>query len=173
MGKLLSGHYGRPPEAESMAEISLRECNQKLGLKPSDFVSEGPPAFFKKAYGTRSRYLLFLLDVSETPGNKIWRPGYYLLPLNAVDVLKALDATRKTVVGTIGLMPIELRTKETLPDDVLARAQHWAQESQPLFFKCHCAYLELRVDPPWALRRRWRARLRCPSRCQPALTAPL
>ncbi|MFA5975075.1 MAG: hypothetical protein WC859_02805 [Elusimicrobiota bacterium] len=168
MGKLLSGHYGHSPEAEAV-DISLRECNQKLGLKPNDFVSEGQPKFFEKSYGTKSRYLLFLLEAAEIEGNAIWKPGYYLLPLEAADVLKALDHKRGNV-GDGSILPIEIRTSERPPDGVLARARRWAEESQPLFFKCGCTFLELKLDPPWAFRKRWRARLRCSRRCQPALT---
>jgi len=172
MGRLLSGHYGQPPEAES-ARLSLRECNQKLGLKPGDFVSEGPPKFFQKSFGTRSRYLLFQTDPEETAGSAVWKAGYYLLPLEAADVLQALDG--KNHAGAGGVLPtrIEVKSDEPPPARVLERAQQWAKQSQPLFFRCGCEWLELRLDPPWALRRRWRARLRCPKRCQPALTVQL
>ena len=90
MGKLLSGRYGSQPDAESIA-LSLRDCNQKLNLKPSDFVSEGHPKFFEKAFGAAGRYLLFFAEDDDVQGNPIWRRGYYLLPLEAKDVLAALD----------------------------------------------------------------------------------
>jgi hypothetical protein len=168
MGKLLSGHYGNPPEAESM-EISLRDCHQKLGLKPSDLVSQGPPKFFEKNYGSMSRYLLVLLDERETAENAMWKPGYYLLPLEAKDVLDAL-AGRRPPPSQGRMLPITIQSKKDAPSDILVAAKRWAEGSQPLFFKCGCDHLELKLEPPWAMRRRWRVRLRCPKRCQPALS---
>src|SRR5689334_23200639 len=106
MGKLLSGHYGSPPEAESIA-ITLAECNQKLNLKPSDFVSSGPPKFFEKNFGSSTRYLLFLLEASEIKESHVWKPGYYLLPLDAKDVLSAIEQRRTGAPGSENVLPIE------------------------------------------------------------------
>lgn len=171
MGKLLTGHYGEAPEAESMA-FSLTDCHQRLGLKPSDFVSEGPPDFFNKNYGAKGRYLIFQTDTDEIASNPAWRSGYYLLPIEAADVLEAL--AKRRLGGTAERhLPIQLEAKVMPPEAIVAKAQQWAEASQPLFFKCKCDHLELRMDAPWAMRRRWRARLRCPSRCQPPLTVLL
>ncbi len=171
MGKLLSGRYGSEPEAESIA-ISLSECNQKLSLKPSDFVSEGAPTFFEKNFGSASRYLLFKLEPEEVKDNRIWRPGYYLLPLEAKDVLAAIDKKRTPGQGEITL-PIEWEDKDEAPDILVTRAMEWGRTSQPLFFKCSCKQLSIRLYSPWALRRRWKARLRCPGKCQPPITTLL
>jgi hypothetical protein len=172
MGKLLSGHYGHPPDAESI-DISLKECNQKLNLKPSDFVSVGAPTFFKKAYGARGRYLLFLLPAEELEGNPIWKEGYYLLPLEAADVLDALERHKGKFQFAAEKLPIKIQYDGTPPPKVVERAEKWADKSQPLFFKCRCTALELELIPPWALRRHWKARLRCPKRCVPPLTTLL
>lgn len=172
MGKLLSGRYGHEPNAESVA-LTLKECNQKLNLKPSDFVSEGPPAFFKKSFGSFGKYLLFLVDPEEVADNPIWRPGYYLLPLSAADVLEALERHKHAGLAAGDKLPIEWEVDEEQaepPTLIKDRALKWASDAQPLFFICGCPNLLLRMDPPWALRRRWRARLRCPRRCQPTLT---
>ena len=170
MGKLLSGHYGQPPEAESVP-LALAEASQKLGMKPSDFVSEGPPNFFNKAFGAPGRYLVFQVESSELSGSPVWKPGYYLLPLEAADVLKALSKNRSTasVPGEQRVLPIRAEIETAPPPPVQQRLDVWLANAQPLFFKCKCEYLELRVDAPWGLRRKWKARLRCPDRCQPAL----
>ena len=172
MGKLLSGHYGSEPDAESIA-LSLRECSQKLNLRPSDFVSEGPPKFFEKAFGASGRYLLFLTDPDDIQGSPVWKPGYYLLPLEAKDVLSALEKhkTGRSVADKV--LPIEWETETNASPEIKKKAMDWAIASQPLFFRCVCKKLELRIYPPWALRHRWKARLRCPKRCQPALTTLL
>jgi len=169
MGKLLSGHYGSKPEAESIP-ITLKECSQKLNMKPSDFVSAGPPKFFVKAFGAGGRYLLFLADADEVAGSAIWKFGYYLLPLDAKDVLEALSKHKGRGPADSRIMPVEWETETDAPEPVKQRALKWALDSQPLFFKCGCKSLRLRLQSPWALRRRWRARLRCPRRCQPPLT---
>lgn len=171
MGTLLSGHYGGPPEAES-GILTLQECSMRLGLKPTDFVSEGEPTFFEKKFGAKGRYLVFRTTADEVKGSPVWKQGYYLLPLEAIDVLAAFErkgggASR---AGNAKVLSVEVESKATVPEDVMARAKKWADESQPLFFKCHCDHLELRLDPPWGLRRRWKAKLRCPDRCQPQLT---
>jgi hypothetical protein len=169
MGKLLSGKYGSVPDAESIP-LSLKECNQKLNLKPSDLVSEGPPTFFEKSYGAGGRYLLFLADESDVRESSVWKPGYYLLPLNAKDVLAALEKRKEGGSDERPVLPVEWETEVDAPMQIKLKAQAWANASQPLFFKCVCSKLTLRLFPPWALRRRWKARLRCPKRCQPPLT---
>jgi len=165
MGKLLTGRYGEEPEAESL-EISLRDCHQRLGMKPSDFVSEGPPRFFRHSFDAGGRYLVYLLAVEEIAGNPIWKAGYYLLPMSALNAMKLF---RKSGASDAGqrILPISLESRGEVPPDVIDRARRWADRCQPLFFKCACDHLELRLDAPWALRTRWRARLRCPDRCQP------
>ncbi len=172
MGKLLSGRYGAEPDAESV-DLSLKECNQKLNLKPSDFVSEGPPKFFEKAFGASGRYLLYLADKVDVLDSPIWKPGYYLLPLEAKNVLSALEKHKNAPGEGIKVLPIEWERDTTAPDVIKKKAMDWAIASPPLFFKCVCKKLELRLYPPWALRRQWKARLRCPKRCQPALTTLL
>jgi hypothetical protein len=172
MGKLLSGHYGAEPDAESIA-LSLKECNQKLNLKPSDFVSEGPPKFFEKAFGASGRYLLYLADGEDVRGSPIWKTGYYLLPLEAKDVLSALEKHKNASTEGGTVLPIEWETESDASEQIKQKAMKWSIASQPLFFICVCKKLELRLYPPWALRRRWKARLRCPKRCQPALTTLL
>lgn len=170
MGKLLTGHYGESPEAESIP-LSLAECNLKLGLKPSDFVSEGEPKFFEKSFGTKGRYLLFHLETKEIAGNPIWKAGYYLLPIEAIDVLKALQGVKRADVGKI--LPVKMESKETPPPAIQERIDAWVFNAQPLFFKCSCDFLELQVKAPWGLRRHWKLKLRCPDRCQPTQTAIL
>jgi hypothetical protein len=172
MGKLLSGRYGSEPDAESIS-ISLRECNQKLNLKPSDYVSEGAPKFFEKAFGASGRYLLFLADADDVKESPIWKTGYYLLPLEAKDVLAALEKHRGAAGGDGRVLPIEWEKDEEAPAEIKKKAMEWGRASQPLFFRCVCKNLELRLYSPWALRRRWKARLRCPKRCQPPLTTLL
>jgi len=172
MGKLLSGHYGAEPEAESIP-LSLKECSQKLNLKPSDFVSEGPPKFFEKDFGAAGRYLLFLTDPREVRESPVWKTGYYLLPLEAKDVLAALEKRRDGATEEQRILPIEWESESGVPAEIREKAMAWANASQPLFFKCICKNLTLRCYPPWALRRRWKARLRCPKRCQPPLVTLL
>ncbi len=170
MGKLLTGHFGRSPEAES-ASLSLQDASLQLGMKPSDFVSEGPPTFFTKAFGAPGRYLVFLADQKDVERSPVWKPGYYLLPLEASDVLKALEKNRQAAaaMGDKRLLPVVEEIETAPPKDVRERLDRWVTASQPLFFKCECDHLELKVVAPWGLRRRWKARLRCPKRCQPAL----
>jgi hypothetical protein len=172
MGKLLSGHYGDDPEAESMCSISLAECHQKLSMKPSDFVSAGAPDFFNKSYGAKGRYLLFLLEPSEVNNNPIWKAGYYLLPLEAMDVLKALDKNKKGGPDVVPL-PVRLKGTDNAPEDILKRATTWGKDCQPLFFKCGCDHLAMKISAPFAFRRRWKAKLGCPGRCQPTLSTLL
>lgn len=174
MGKLLTGHYGRPPEAESVP-LPLADASQKLGLKPSDFVSEGPPNFFEKAFGAPGRYLVFLTEAGEVQGSPVWKPGYYLLPVEAAGILKALERNRQdaAAAGAGRALPVQLEAKATPPPGVQERLDAWVAQAQPLFFKCGCDRLELKLDAPWGLRRRWKARLRCPKHCQPPLTTLL
>ena len=172
MGKLLSGRYGAEPDAESIA-LSLKDCNQKLNLKPSDFVSEGPPKFFEKAFGAGGRYLLFLATEEDVRGNPVWKTGYYLLPLEAKDVLSALEKHKNASAEGGTVLPIEWETVSDATEQIKKKAMAWAVASQPLFFKCVCKHLTLRLYAPWSLRRRWKARLRCPKRCQPALVTLL
>ncbi len=166
MGVLLSGHYGQSPEAES-GRLSLQECAQRLGMKPSDFVSAGDPTFFEKTFGGKGRYLLFKAEPAEVQGSPVWKQGYYLLPLDAIDVLSAFPKKGGAVQTGHRVLPYKIESKETVPPEVLARAKKWADGCQPLFFKCKCEYLEVRLDAPWSFRRRWRVHLRCPDRCQP------
>jgi hypothetical protein len=168
VGKLLTGRYGEAPEAES-ATLTVMECHQRLSLKPSDYVSEGAPDFFNKSYSAKGRYLVFQVDATEVQGNPVWKPGYYLLPIEAAAVLEALSK-RRTAGNSERALPVQLESKETPPEQIAALARNWAASSQPLFFKCKCDHLEMRLDAPWGLRRRWKARLRCPNRCQPALS---
>ena len=177
MGKLLTGHFGREPEAESIA-LSLIEASQKLGLKPSDFVSTGPPTFFKKNYGAPGHYLLFQVEPAEVEGKPIWKTGYYLLPLEAADILKMLEKNRLNPAASAGgrflpIQPIQTEQESAPPPGVQKRLELWLAKAQPLFFTCGCEHLELKLDAPRGLRRRWKARLRCPRRCQPALIALL
>ena len=172
MGKLLTGRYGAGPEAESIS-LSLKECNQKLNLKPSDFVSEGPPKFFEKAFGASGRYLLFLADAGDVKDSPIWKVGYYLLPLEAKNILVALERHKGGAAEGGTVLPIEWEAESEASEEIKKKAMDWARASQPLFFKCVCKRLSLRLYPPWALRRRWKARLRCPKRCQPPLAALL
>ena len=172
MGKLLSGHYGDVPEAESIP-LSLKECSQKLNLKPSDLVSEGPPKFFEKDFGAGGRYLLFQTDPADVKDSPVWKSGYYLLPLEAKDVLAALEKHRGGAFEGQRILPIEWETESNAPAAIQEIAMAWANASQPLFFKCTCKNLTLRCYPPWALRQRWKARLRCPKRCQPPLATLL
>lgn len=167
MGKLFVGHFGKEPEAESTM-ISLRDCNQRLGLKPSDFVSVHPPSFFKHARGAKGRYLVFELDQKEIGDAAVWKPGFYLLPLEAADVLQAFGKMKRDKTG-LELRPVEVVYKIDPPADVLERATLWANNSQPLFFNCRCEQLILKMDAPWALRKRWGLRLTCKKRCQPAI----
>src|SRR6185312_426015 len=138
---------------------TLSECHQKLGLKPSDFISEGPPTFFKKKYGTGAPYLLYVLDSEETACNPAWKAGYYLLPMDASDALKALDPKGRPAAPSEPPLPVRLDSKELPPPAVEEQAQRWAKECQPLFFHCGCTYLELHLNPPWGFRRQWKARL--------------
>src|SRR6266513_65927 len=127
MGKLLVGHYGEKPEAESI-EITLRDCHQRLGLKPSDFVSVEAPNFFQHRLGAKGRYLVFELDKKEIGDAAAWRPGYYLMPLEAADVLRALNQDR-AAVRSGEKRPVTLQSKQDPPPDVLDRAQRWADIS--------------------------------------------
>ena len=170
MGKLLTGHYGRPPEAESVF-LALNDASQKLGMKPSDFVSEGAPNFFKKTFGAPGRYLLFQTEAKEVEGSPVWKLGYYLLPLEAADILKSLEKSRQAAAaaGDKRALPIKAEMETSPPLAVQERLDAWVAKAQPLFFKCGCDHLELKVMEPWGLRRRWKVRLRCPRRCQPPL----
>ena len=170
MGKLLTGHFGGPPEAESVS-LSLADASQILGMKPSDFVSEGAPTFFTKAYGAPGRYLVFHVDDQELEGRPAWKKGYYLLPLEAGDILKAMEKNRLASGTSSGrhILPVKAVIDTPPPAAVQERLNAWVASAQPLFFKCGCDHLELTVSAPWGLRRRWKARLRCPKRCQPAL----
>jgi hypothetical protein len=171
MGKLLTGRYGNPPGAES-TEIALRDCYQRLGMKPTDYVSAGEPKFFKHAFGATGRYLVFLVESAEIGSNPVWKPGYYLLPIDALDVLKTFDRKHLPDDGRRRLR-VDFDAPEGMPADVRERANRFAEESQPLFFKCTCDHLEMKIKAPWGLRRRWKAQLKCPKRCQPALTATI
>ncbi len=172
MGKLLSGRYGAAPDAESIT-LSLRECSQKLSLKPSDFVSAGPPKFFEKDFGTSGRYLLFQADAADIKESAVWKPGYYLLPLEAKDVLIALEKHKGGAGEANRVLPIEWEEVPEAPEDLKEKAMQWGRDSQPLFFKCVCKQLQLRLYAPWGFRRRWKVRLRCMKRCQPAMTTLL
>ena len=172
MGKLLSGRYGSEPDAESIP-LTLKECNQKLNLKPSDFVSEGAPKFFEKAFGAAGRFLIFWSDPEEVKDSPVWKSGFYLLPLEAKDVLAALEKHKTGVSDGRPILPIEWETDSDAPARIKEKAMSWGQESQPLFFNCVCKNLTIRLYPPWALRSRWKARLRCPKKCQPPLTTLL
>lgn len=166
MGKLLTGRYGDRPEAESM-EIPLRDCHQRLGMKPTDFVSQGEPKFFTRSFDAGGRYLVFLLPPEEAAGSGVWKAGYYLLPLSALDALKAFGKKPAGSAASGRRLPVQIECKREIPPEIRQRAERWGEDSQPLFFKCGCDHLEMRLDPPWALRSRWRAKLRCPDRCQP------
>lgn len=170
MGKLLTGHYGGPPEAESVS-LSLSDASQILGMKPSDFVSTGSPTFFSKAFGAPGRYLVFQAEAEEVEGRPAWKVGYYLLPLEAADVLKAMEKNRLSAMESGGhrILPVTVEMETAPPAPVQERLNAWVAAAQPLFFKCSCDHLELKVAAPWGLRRRWKARLRCPKRCQPPL----
>jgi hypothetical protein len=166
MGKLLIGHYGQEPDVESI-EITLKECHQRLGMKPSDFVSEVPPAFFRKAHGALGKYMVFQLEKNEIP-DAFWRAGYYLLPMEAADVLKAFGKLSLHSQAA-QVRPTKIEAKEPVPEAILKRVQSWSIESQPLLFNCHCPELVIKVDPPALFRKTWKVRLTCPKRCQPAL----
>jgi hypothetical protein len=170
VGKLLTGHYGEPPEAESTV-ISLNDCRQRLSLKPSDFVSGGAPDFFRKSYGTKGRYLLFLIDEKEAQGNAVWKAGYYLLPMEAAEVLRVFRRNQNQTAATTGgrVLRVDIECKETPPEPIMERAKKFARDSQPLFFTCKCDHLEMKLSPPWGFRREWKAKLACPDRCQPVL----
>ena len=171
MGKLFIGHYGHSPDAESVT-IALSDCHQRLGLKPSDFVSLEPPSFFNEKQGAMGKYLVFQVDAAEIGDAAVWHPGYYLLPLKALDILNVFSKL-EIARGGATRRPFELECKEQPPADVLKRAKRWADQSQPLLFQCHCHELILRLDPPWAFRRHWTARLTCKNRCQPPLKSLL
>lgn len=109
MGKLLSGRYGSKPEAESVP-ITLVECNRKLNLKPSDFVSEGPPKFFEKSFGSSAHYLLFLAEPDDIKESRIWKSGYYLLPLILEDMLSAIEKKRSPAsTEERGVLPLKAK----------------------------------------------------------------
>jgi hypothetical protein len=101
----------------------------------------------------------------------VWKPGYYLLPLEAADVLKVLEKNREAAyaAGDRRALPIRMEVQENPPPGVQKRLDAWVAKAQPLFFRCGCEYLSLKLDPPWGMRRRWKALLRCPRRCQPAV----
>jgi len=172
MGKLLSGRYGSPPDAESIT-LTLKECSQKLSMKPSDFVSAGEPKFFEKAFGAAGRYLLFLANEEDVKDSQVWKAGYYLLPLESKDVLSALEKHKTSGGDDRPVLPIQWEEESGASPEIKKRAMEWGRMSQPLFFKCVCKNLSLRLYPPWALRNRWKVRLRCPKRCQPPLIALL
>ncbi len=172
MGKLLVGHYGGPPEAESIV-ISLKECHQRLGLKPSDFVSPEEPNFFRKQHRAVGKYLVFYAEPKEVSEAAVWQTGYYLLPLDAADALKVFDKNKIIQGGGGQQRPIEIECKTAVPDDVMKRAQRWNEQSQPLLFQCHCSQLLLKLDAPSLIRRHWKARLTCRKRCQPDLKTHL
>jgi len=142
-------------------------------MKPTDFVSAGPPKFFERAFGASGRYLLFLTDEPEVVGSPVWKAGYYLLPLDAKDVLSALDKHKGGGVRGGAILPVEWEEEPEAEDRLRDKALKWVEECQPLFFKCSCKNLQLRLYAPWAMRRRWKARLRCPGRCQPPMTTLL
>ncbi len=172
MGKLLSGRYGSKPEAESIA-LSLNDCAQQLNMKPSDFVSTGEPKFFEEKFGSSTRYLLFLLEAAEVKESSVWKPGYYLLPLEAKDVLAAIQKRGRVHRADDIVLPFDWEDEADAPEPIKTRAIAWGKESQPLFFKCSCKRLQMRLYAPWAMRKRWKARLRCPGRCQPSITTLL
>jgi hypothetical protein len=171
MGKLLIGHFGHPPEAESVT-ITLKDCHQRLGMKPSDFVSSESPAFFTKAHGAIGKYLVFEADDADIRDGAVWKKGFYLLPLEAADALKAFDR-KDASVRTADVRPFDVECKTDVPPDVLDRISKWAHQVQPMLFRCHCAQLRVKVDPPAVLRRHWKVRLTCDKRCQPALKMQL
>ena len=168
MGKLLIGRYGHLPEAESVT-ISLKDCHQRLSLKPSDFVSAEEPSFFRRAHKALGKYLVFQIDANEIGDAAVWRTGYYLLPLEAADVLKAFNKKEISLAGDYGERPFEIETLQPPPPAIMARIDRWTKESQPLLFHCRCEVLLLKLDPPSLFRRSWRARLTCRKRCQPAI----
>ncbi len=172
MGKLLTGRYGEMPEAESAMSLTLSDCRTRLSLKPTDHVSVGEPDFFRKTFGTKGRYLVFQVPASEVQSNPVWKEGYYLLPMEAAEVLRVFQRNQGPS-GSTGarVLPVTIDSKDSPAEDVMARAKLFAQNSQPLFFKCKCDHLEMKIAAPWGLRRRWRARLSCPDRCQPVLSA--
>src|SRR5688572_28003403 len=126
MGKLLSGRYGSESEAESM-QITLRECNQKLGMKPTDFVSEGKPKFFEKAFGASGKYLIFLMDTRDVQDNPIWKFGYYLLPLEAKDILVALEKHKGGSVHAGQALPIQWEVEPEAAPDIVEKALKWGR----------------------------------------------
>ncbi len=172
MGKLLSGRYGSKPQAESFS-LSLTECAQKLNLKPSDFVSEGPPQFFEKSFGSSSHYLLFYVSSEDVKDKPIWKTGYYLLPLEAKEVLAAIERRRRGASEEENLLPLEWEEEAEAPPPIKDKAMAWGRKSQPLFFLCSCKSLKIRLYPPWAMRTKWKARLRCAGKCQPPITTLL
>jgi hypothetical protein len=172
MGKLLVGHYGGPPEAESIS-ISLRECHQRLGMRPTDFVSAEEPPFFHKKHKSVGKYLVFQADATDVQEAAVWRPGYYLLPLDAAEVLRAFNKADVLRKGAANQRPFDIECKSPVPSDVLQRVEHWNEQSQPLLFQCHCPQLVIRLDPPTFIRRRWKVRLGCRKRCQPPIKSEL
>ncbi len=170
MGKLLTGRYGELPTAESTA-MSLTECAQRLGMKPSDFVSEEEPKFFRKAFGVAGRYLVFVPEEKELVKMPVWKRGFYLLPIDAADVLRV--SQQGVAASGAPNLPVQLESKVAPPENIAKAAHRWALEAQPRFFKCGCTFLELKLQAPWSFRSKWKATLRCPRRCQPALTTLL
>src|SRR5215469_7000062 len=130
MGKLLTGRYGEEPEAESI-DVSLKDANQRLAMKPSDFVSEGPPRFFRHSFEAGGRYLVYLLAAEEIAGNPIWKPGYYLLPMKATDALKLFQKGKPDQAGR-RILPVTVESREEVPPDIMDRARRWADQCQPL-----------------------------------------
>jgi hypothetical protein len=171
MGKILVGRFGQPPEAESIP-ISLRDCHQRLGMKPTDFISAEPPSFFeKKVKGAMGRYVVFQAEVTETKDVAVWQTGYYLLPLDAVDVLKAFNRQDVIRGGGGTVRPFKIESKKPLTDAVSQWVPQWVERSQPLLLKCRCPELQVTLDAPTFIRKRWKARLSCPKKCQPVIKA--
>ena len=166
MGKLLIGRYGEEPSAESIP-MSLKDCHLKLGLRPTNYVSEGEPDFFNESDGAFGKYLVFKADAEDMTG-PLWKPGYYLLPVDpgqALNLLKGVDRT--PLSGR--RRPVQLQAPEDVPPEVLTRAKAWVEQTQSSLMDCECATLEGRVKPPFGLRRQWNVSLGCPKRCQPVL----
>jgi hypothetical protein len=172
MGKLLVGHYGQPPEAESIS-LTLKDCHQRLSLKPTDFVSAEEPDFFKKARHATGKYVVFQADLTDVREAAVWKVGYYLLPLGVPEVLRMFNKQDVARAGGGNRRPMEVESKDTPPPDVLERAQRWGDQAQPLLIQCHCPQLLLKLDAPMLFRRHWRVRLTCRKRCQPPVKSDI